>query len=261
MDFNLKNKVAVVTASTNGIGLAIALDLAKNGAKVYLAARNKEKVEKIKQDHPDLMLEFTRFDADDASTYEECINHVIHKENQLDILVNNFGGTDIKSDRTILDTSYQEYLDIINKNIGVVYATTHAALKIMSKQNNGSIINISSVGSIAPSNMLVAYNSVKALVNNLTINIATQVGKFNVRCNAILPGLIVTDASLKNLPEDFLREFVNSTPLNKPGKPEDIANLATFLASDLSSYITGQLIAVSGGFGITTPMFSYLNKK
>ena len=259
-NLDLKNKVAIVTASTSGIGLAIALTLAENNAKVYMAARNKQKADQIINNHKDLDLNFVYFDANDKQSFSSFIKEVYKKEKRIDILVNNFGLTNAE-DGVILNTNHTNFEEIVMRNIDSTYIASQEAINIMMKQHSGSIINISSIASRMSDIARIAYSTSKALINSLTQNIALQVGMFGIRCNAILPGLIETDFS-KKLPQTMIDLFVSSIPLSRIGYPQDIADTALFLSSDLSSYITGQLIAVSGGLdGGNTPLYGPLYAK
>lgn len=260
MELNLNNKVAVVSASSNGIGLQIALDLAKHGAIVYMAARNEEKTNEIIKQYPDLNLKYVNFDANNSKSFH-FVNEVYKQENRIDILVNNFGTTNVAKDFDIVNTKYEDYLAILEQNSRSVFIPSQDAIKVMANQKSGSIINISSVGGIIPDLARISYCSSKAVVNNLTLNIAAQAAKYNVRCNAVMPGFIKTDASMKNMPEIFLKTFLKNTPLDRLGEVEDISNAVLYLASDLSTYVTGETISVAGGFGKFTPLFSEFNKK
>lgn len=257
---NVKDKVAIVTASTKGIGLESALLLAKHGAKVYLAARNQELAENIINQHKELGLNFVKFDVKDESTIANAIKEVYEKEKRIDVLVNNFGASNPMKDKTIFDTEYNYYIENLNDNIKSVFITSQVACNYM-KDNGGSIINISSIGSITPDLSRISYVTSKAAINSLTENIALQGGKYNIRCNAVLPGLTATDAVKNNMPKEFIDIFVNSTPLSRAGLPIEVANAVLFFASEESSYITGQILAVSGGFGNTTPIYGFFNKK
>lgn len=256
---DLLGKVAIVTASTSGIGLEIALTLAKNHAIVYLAARNEEKAKFLINQHPDLNLHYVHFDVTEIESCTQSIEEVYHKEGRIDILVNNYGGTKYESDKTIYDTDYENYQEIVELNTRSVFLPTQAVLKHMKDQKSGSIINISSIGGLVPDLARIGYVTSKAMINALTQNIASHVAKDNIRCNAVLPGLIQTDAVAKNLDEKFKNIFLTNTPLKRLGETEDIANLVLFLASDLSSYITGEIISVAGGFGKFTPLYGWFN--
>ncbi len=261
MEINLTNKVAIVTASTDGIGLDIALTLAKNNAKVYLASRNKEKALNIINKYKELSLHFVYFDPTNEESLYSFIDDVISIEKRIDLLVNNFGTTDLKVDLDILHTNPEEYFKIINLNIKATYIPCHQVIKYMSKQKFGNIINIASVAGNVPDFTRIAYTTSKSLIINLTKNIALQVGKDNIRCNCILPGMINTNAVAKNLTEDFKKTFLSTLTIKRLGETSDIANATLFLASDLSSYITGQEITVSGGFNLGTPLFAFFNDK
>ncbi len=258
---NLNNKVAIVTASTKGIGLEASLTLAKYGAKVYLAARNQELAEKIIAEHQNLDLHFVKFDATNDTTLTSMVGEVFKKEKHIDILVNNYGGSDVTKDKTIFDTTSDDYFKTLELNIKSVFVTSQAVANHMKETGGGSIINVSTVGSIVPDIARIAYATSKAAINSLTQNIAVHGGKYGIRCNAVLPGLTNTDAVKNNLPQQFVDMFVSATPLGRPGEPSDIANAILFFASDESSYVTGQILAVSGGFGQVTPMYSFFGNK
>ncbi len=261
----LANKVALVTSSTRGIGLEIAKTFASCQAKVYLGVRNLELGKKVAAEinsqggHADVVY----FDAYKPETFSSMIDEVLQKEDRLDILVNNFGHTNVQKDIDLLRTNGQDFFDIVDTNIATVFYPTQAAIKAMVARNiKGSIINISSVGGKLPDLARIAYTTSKSAVNALTQNIATQYAKDGIRVNAIMPGLIATDAAMNNMSDEFINSFLKNIPLNRLGQPEDIANLAAFLASDLSDYITGALISVSGGFGMATPLYGfYANMK
>lgn len=257
-----ENKIAIVTASTKGIGLSCAFKLAEHGAKVYLAARNEEIVYQIKLSNPDLNLHYVYFDANNHNSMVQMINYVYQLENKIDILVNNYGGSDPNIDKTILDTNFEDYMFTFDRNLSSVFIPCQQLCKLMveSKQP-ASIINISTIGSIIPDISRIGYVTSKAAINSLTQNIASQMGKYNIRCNAVLPGLIHTDAVKNNLTQSFIELFKQYTPLQKDGLPEDIANAVLYFASDMSNYVTGQLLEVSGGFGKASPFNSLMHKK
>ncbi len=257
----LENKIAIVTAATKGIGLACAIKLAENGAIVYLAARNQELANKVIAEHKNLKLKFVEFNAFKEETFSSMIETVYKNEGKIDILVNNYGGSNPLKDKTIFDTEPNEYFKIVETNLKSVFITSQAAALKMKETGGGSIINISTIGSISPDISRIAYVSSKAAINSLTQNIAVHGGKYNIRCNAVLPGLTNTDAVKNNLPQQFVDVFVSTTPLARPGLPEEIAGAVLFFASDESSYVTGQILSVSGGFGSVTPVYGFFNKK
>ena len=126
----------------------------------------------------------------------------------------------------------------------------------MIKNGGGSIINISSIGGSIPDISRIGYGVSKAAVNNITQQIAMQYARNNIRCNAVLPGLTATDAAIDNMPKDFIDSFLAHVPLNRMGKPEDIANAVAFFAGEESSYITGTILEVAGGYGLGTPQYA-----
>ena len=251
----LDGKVALVSAATNGIGLACALELAESGAKVYLGARNEEKAKGIIEKNSKLDLNFSYFNSAEPETFRTFVENVIDKEGRLDILVNNYGTTDVNKDFDLENTEREDFFKILHDNLGSVYDACKAAVPIMKKNGGGSIINISSVGGIYPDMQRISYGVSKASINFLTKDIAVQYAKDNIRCNAVLPGYTETDAAKNNMSEEFLKAFLTTVPLNRPGHVEDLAKAVVFLASDDASYITGELLPVGGGFGLPTPMY------
>ena len=188
--------------------------------------------------------------------YTSMIQEVYNKENRIDILVNNFGTTDVKQDLDILNGSSDKFFEIINNNLKSVYLPCKSIIPIMEKNNSGSIINISSVGGKFPDISRTAYGISKAAINFLTKDIAVQYAHKNIRCNAIMPGLIATDASMNSMSEEFLNMFLKTVPLGKAGQPDDVANAVLYFASDLSAFVTGEILSVSGGFGVPSPMYA-----
>lgn len=251
----LEGKVALVSAATNGIGLACALELAKEGAKVYLGARNEEKAKGIIEKHSELDLHFSYFNAVEPETFRTFVEYVVNTEGRLDILVNNYGTTDVLKDHDLVNTEKEDFFRILTGNLGSVFESCKAAVPAMKKNNGGSIINISSVGGLYPDMQRISYGVSKAAINFLTKDIAVQYAKDGIRCNAVLPGYTETDAAKNNMSEEFLKAFLTTVPLNRPGHPEDLAKAVAFFASDDSSYITGELLPVGGGFGLPTPMY------
>jgi len=260
----LNNKVILITASTRGIGLAIVKACAKEGAIVYMAARNLELANSIANElnNEGLNVRYVYNDASKPETFISMIKEVIQKEGHLDVLVNNFGTSNPKKDLDFINTEINDYLEIINLNLRSVFMASQEAAKAMAKCGGGSIINISSIGGLVPDISQVAYGTSKAAINYLTKLIAVQEAHNNIRCNAILPGMTKTEAVDKNLSNDFKDFFLKHIPLNKMGLPEEIASATVYFASDESAYTTGQILAISGGFGLATPIYGDLiNKK
>lgn len=251
----LDNKVALVTSSTRGIGFASALKLAQCGAAVYLGVRRVKDTQDICDKYPDLKMIPVYFNAYEEDTYKSMVDEVIEKAGKIDILVNNFGTSTPKKDLDLINTEEEYFFNTIKANLGTVFSISKNTIPHMMKNGGGSIINISSIGGVVPDISRIAYGVSKAAVNNITQQMAMQYARYGIRVNAVLPGLTATDAALDNMPEDFRKSFLSHVPLNRMGTPEDIANAVYFFASDLSSYITGDIMEVSGGYHLGTPQY------
>lgn len=253
----LKEKVIIVTASTRGIGWAIVQACAKEGAIVYMAVRRVEDArEQVKDRNKEgEIIKAVYCDASKPETYGSMIKEVVRNEGRLDVLINNFGTSHPVVDKDIENTSYEDFISTVDSNLASVFMTSQQAIRAMKNNGGGSIINISSIGGSVPDISQIAYGTSKAAINYLTKLIAVQAAKYNVRCNAILPGMIATDAVAQNLSEEFKRLFIRHIPLGRMGRPDEIAALAVYFAGDESAYTTGQIVEVSGGFGIPTPVY------
>ena len=254
----LENKVAIVTSATRGIGLASALKLAHNGAKVYMGVRRLEATQEICDEYKPKGYVMTPvfFDAYDEKSYETMVAEVIKQEGKIDILVNNFGTSNPAEDNDLINTDESYFFKTLVANIGTVFSITKLVIPHMQKNSGGSIVNISSIGGAIPDVTRIAYGVSKSGVNNITQQIAMEYAKDNIRCNAVLPGFTATDAALNNMPEDFIKSFLSHVPLNRAGRPEDMANAVMFFASDDSSYVTGNIMEVAGGYGLGTPQYA-----
>lgn len=255
---DLTQKVALVTSATRGIGLACALKLAGQGARVYLGARNLKAASDICEQHRQngLSMEPVYFDATVRDSYGSMVEAVIAKEGSIDILVNNFGIGHPGEDLDLVNGSEAAFFDLLEMNLGSVYRISKLVIPHMIRKVGGSIVNISSIGGSIPDISRIGYGVSKAAVNNITKQIALQYARHHIRCNAVLPGLTATDAALKNMPESFLRSFLSHVPLGRMAEPEDIANAVLFFACDDSSYITGHILDVAGGYGLGTPQYA-----
>lgn len=252
----LQNKVILVTASTRGIGLAIVKKCVQEGARVYMAARNIELAQGIAKNLNGVKCVFN--DASKPETFVSMVEDVVQDANHIDVLVNNFGTSNPGKDLDFVNTDPQVYLDTVNLNLRSIFMASQAAAKYMTAYGGGSIINISSVGGLVPDISQVAYGTSKAAINYLTKLIAVQEAKHHIRCNAVLPGMTATEAVEKNLSEDFRNLFMKHIPLGRIGLPEEIAEAVCYFASDASAYTTGQILTVSGGFGLATPVYGDL---
>ena len=248
----LKDKVVLITASTRGIGLACVKKCAKEGARVYMAARNVERAQEIANTLNGVKCVYN--DAMKPETFTSMVEDVVKDAGRIDVLVNNFGTSNPGKDLDFANTDPAVFLDTVNLNLRSVFMASQAAAKHMAN-HGGSIINISSVGGLVPDISQVAYGTSKAAINYLTKLIAVQEAKHNIRCNAVLPGMTATEGVEKNLTEEFRNLFLRHIPLGRIGLPEEIAEAVVYFASDTSAYTTGQILTVSGGFGLATPVY------
>ena len=255
----LKDNVVLITASTRGIGLSCVKACAREGAKVYMAARNLERAQEIANTLNDVKCVYN--DATKPETFTSMVEDVVKDVGRIDVLVNNFGTSNPGKDLDFTNTDPQIFLDTVNLNLRSVFMASQAAAKHMAVQGGGSIINISSVGSIVPDISQVAYGTSKAAINYLTKLIAVHEAKNNIRCNAVLPGMTATEAVEKHLSEEFRSLFLRHIPLGRMGLPKEIADAVVYLASDESAYTTGQILTLSGGFGLATPVYGDLVNK
>ena len=259
----LKDKVVLITASTRGIGLACVTACTKEGATVYMAARNIERAQEIADvlnaDGGNVKCVFN--DATKPETFITMVDTVATDTGRIDVLVNNFGTSNPGKDLDFSHTDPEVFIDTVNLNLRSVFMASQAAVKRMSEQGGGSIINISSVGGLVPDISQVAYGTSKAAINYLTKLIAVHEAKNKIRCNAVLPGMTATEAVENHLTEDFRNLFQRHIPLGRMGLPEEIAAAVVYLASDEAGYTTGQTLTVSGGFGLATPVYGDLVDK
>lgn len=259
----LKDKIVLITASTRGIGLACVKACAREGATVYMAARNSElaKEEADKLISQGYKVRYVYNDASKPESYITMTEDVIKDAGRIDVLINNFGTSNPGKDLDFSNTHIDVFLDTVNINLKSVFMASQQVIKHMTKQGGGSIVNISSVGGLVPDISQVSYGTSKAAINYLTKLIAVHEAKNNIRCNAVLPGMTATDAVEKNLTGEFRELFLRHIPFNRMGKPEEIAAAAVYFASDESAYTTGQILTVSGGFGLATPLYGDLSDK
>ena len=255
----LKDKAILVTASTRGIGLAIVQKCAAEGARVYMAARDLNRAREIAETLDGVSCVYN--DATKPETFGTMVEEVVADAGRLDVLVNNFGTSNPGKDLDFANTDPQVFLDTVNLNLRSVFMASQAAAKHMASNGGGSIVNISSVGGQVPDISQVAYGTSKAAINYLTKLIAVQEARHHIRCNAVLPGMTATEAVEKHLSEDFRNLFLRHIPLGRMGLPEEIAEAVVYFAGDASACTTGQILAVSGGFGLATPVYGDLANK
>lgn len=242
----LEGKTALITGASRGIGKAIALRFAAEGADIAITniADDDEFKSAIKEigahgvKAKGYVSNAAKFDDS-----QKLINDVINDFNKIDILINNAG---ITRDTLLMRMSEEQWDTVIAVNLKSVFNLTKAVLMPMIKQKGGTIVNMSSVVGVSGNAGQSNYSASKAGIIGFTKSIAKEVGSRNIRCNAIAPGFILTEMTEK-LPEDVKKEWAEKIPLKRGGTPEDVANTALYLASDLSSYVSGQTIHVCGG--------------
>ena len=259
----LKDKVILVTASTRGIGLAIARACAREGAIVYMAARS---LLRAQEEADTLTSEGCRVycvynDATRPETFTSMVEDTVQQAGRIDVLVNNFGTSNPDKDLDFMRTTPEVFMQTMQLNLRSVYMASQAAAKYMTAQGGGSIINISSVSGAVPDVSQIAYGTSKAAINYLTKLIAVHEARHHIRCNAVMPGMTATEAVTRNLSDAFCGVFLRHIPLGRIGLPEEIAAAAVYFASDESAYTTGQILSVSGGFGLATPLYGELSGK
>jgi 3-oxoacyl-[acyl-carrier protein] reductase len=245
----LKGKVAVVTGAARGIGRMIALRFAQEGADVaFTDLARDDNMGTLEKELSDLGVKGRGYvsDASDFTQAQETIDQVIADFEKVDVLVNNAG---ITRDTLLMRMDEEMWDLVIRVNLKSVFNFTKAAQKYMLKARTGSIINMSSVVGVNGNAGQSNYSASKAGILGFTKSVAKELGARNVRCNAIAPGFIITDMTAK-LPENVKEEWIKSIPLKRGGLPEDVANAALFLASELSSYVTGQTLQVCGGMSV-----------
>lgn len=243
---NLTNKIAVVTGASRGIGRAIALELAKQGAKVVVNYSGSEErallvVGEIKAAGGEAIA--VQANVADADSVTQLMNTTIETFGSIDILVNNAG---ITRDNLLMRMKEDEWDDVINTNLKGVFLCTKAVTRQMMKQRQGRIINISSIVGVAGNAGQANYVAAKAGVIGLTKTTAKELASRNILVNAIAPGFITTDMT-DELPMELKEGMLSQIPLAKLGQPEDIAKAVAFFASDAASYITGQTLHIDGG--------------
>lgn len=242
----LQGKTAIITGGARGIGKAIAQKFATEGANIAITDLIiDENVHAFLKELEKLGVKAQGYTSNAANFNETqtVVNTIVSDFNKVDILVNNAG---ITKDTLLLRMSEEQWDAVINVNLKSVFNYTKAIQQFMLKQKFGSIINMSSVVGISGNAGQANYSASKAGMIGFTKSVAKELGSRGVRANAIAPGFIITDMTAK-LSEEVRNEWVNRIPLKRGGTPEDVANVALFLASDLSSYVTGQVIPVCGG--------------
>ena len=245
----LANKVAIITGAGRGIGRAIALKYAQEGASVAITdLKIDESVEAFIKELEALGVKAKAY-ASNAANFDDAhklVDEVVADFGRIDVLVNNAG---ITRDGLMMRMSEEQWDLVINVNLKSAFNLIHAVTPVMVKQRSGSIINMASVVGVSGNAGQANYSASKAGMIGLAKSIAKELGARGVRANAIAPGFIITDMT-GALSEEVRKQWEVQIPLRRGGTPEDVANVATFLASDLSSYVSGQTIHVCGGMNM-----------
>lgn len=246
MDITLKNKVAIVTGGTRGIGFAIVKKFIEAQAKVVIWGSRKETaeaaLEKLKEIYPGCEAMAMAPSLSDQKQVKQAMEEVVSRYGRIDILSNNAG---ISQSIALEDYTDEDIDKIMDLNIKAVFVCSQAAASHM-KETGGSIINTSSVVSFYGQGLGCMYPASKSAVNGLTRSLSRELGQYGIRVNAVAPGVTRTDM-VAALPESMVAPLLQKIPLARMGEAEDIANAALFLASDMASYITGAVIPVDGG--------------
>ena len=245
----LDGKVAVITGAARGIGKAIAIKFAQEGANIAFTDLNIDDAAKATEAEIASLGVKVKAYASNAADFEDThkvVDNIVKDFGRVDILVNNAG---ITRDGLMMRMSEQQWDMVINVNLKSAFNFIHALTPVMMKQKVGSIINMSSVVGISGNAGQTNYSASKAGMIGLAKSIAKELGSRGVRANAISPGFIITEMT-HQLSEEVRAQWASQIPLKRGGTPEDVANVALFLASDLSSYVTGQVIPVCGGMNM-----------
>lgn len=245
----LEGKTALITGGSRGIGKAIAMKFAQEGAQVAITASSYH--ETAQETEKEILKEGVKAaaygsDARDFNSAKATVEQIHDDFGRIDILINNAGVT---RDTLLMRMSEEDWDEVIASNMKSVFNYTKAIQQLMLRQRAGCIINLSSVVGLMGNAGQSNYAASKAGIVGFTKSIAKELGSRSIRVNAIAPGFVRTDMTA-NLPEDRVKEYENSIPLKRMGNPDDIANAAIFLASDMASYITGQVLQVDGGMYI-----------
>jgi len=246
----LEGKIAVVTGGSRGLGRAVIERFLEDGAQVVTGSRTPP-VEPFQGE-----VKWYELDVSDRASVEELIQNTFQSHGRIDILVNNAG---IEIEKTIEQSNDQDWDQVAGINMKGVYLCTQATLPIMRSNGGGSIINISSISSFVADPNLALYNASKAWVSGFTRSVAVDHGRDGIRCNAVCPGWIMTDMLMQTFAqasdvEAAMQAAIAKHPLGRLGEPRDIANTVAWLASDQSSFVSGQTITVDGGLTAAAPI-------
>lgn len=242
----LNDKVAVITGGTRGIGFATVKKFLENGCKVVLFGSKKESVDKALKELKEIDNDYDVMglypNISSLEEVEKAYKIVIEKYGKIDILINNAG---ISARESIYEYKEEDFKKIMDLNVNAVFNCTRAVVSYMKENNGGVILNTSSMVSLYGQSAGCGYPASKFAVNGLTKSLARELGKDSIRVNAVAPGVIYTDM-MRDVPESVIKPLIATIPLGRIGQAEDIANAFLFLASDMASYVTGEILSVDG---------------
>lgn len=242
----LQNKVAIITGGTRGIGYAVAEKFILNGASAAIFGSRSETVnkalEQLRADHPDCTVIGLYPDLTDYNAVEAAFKEVKEKLGRIDILVNNAG---ISAREPIEDYDPESFMKIMDLNVTAVFNGCKAVVPYLKEAGGGSIINTSSMVSLYGQQSGVGYPASKFAVNGITKSLARELGKYNIRVNAVAPGVTRTDM-VAALPEAMVNQVCATIPMGRMGEPEEVADAFLFLASKMASYVSGEILSVDG---------------
>jgi NAD(P)-dependent dehydrogenase (short-subunit alcohol dehydrogenase family) len=240
-----KKKLAIVTGAARGIGLATALLFNENGYKVAIVDNDKDEIDNLSFKNKDIKT--FCFDISNNNELEKMYNQILEWHNRIDVLVNNAGVADFGN---IEETDFKRWNEVMNTNLNGVFLCSQKVITHL-KKTNGNIVNIASISGLRASTLRVAYGTSKAAVIQLTKQQAAELGEYGIRVNCIAPGPVKTKLAMAVHTKDIIEAYHDAIPLNRYGTEQEIANGIYFLASEKASYITGQILAVDGGFEAT----------
>jgi len=240
----LEGKVTIITGGTRGIGLETVRLFCENKAKVILFGSRKETVDKAINTLKEEGMEVEGFypNLSDFNEIEKTVEEIKSKYGHIDIVINNAG---ISANKKIEETSPEDFSKIMDLNVNAIFNMTKAVVPFMKENNGGVILNTSSMVSIYGQPSGVGYPASKFAVNGLTKSLSRELAPFNIRVNAVAPGITKTDM-VASLPKEMIEPLIKTIPLGRIGEPRDIANAFLFLASDMASYVTGEILSVDG---------------